>query len=281
MEPWRSIELSTPPTPRPVDLSDLPARRDGRALKRWRWVGAFGPDVMLCAGVAHVGGIPQSWWAVWDRGARILDEHTVFVRPRAAVRFGPGLVTVRDRGAALDLVIEEIAGVETVCPHGDGWIWTRKQAGVAVRGQLHLPDGRELRVDARGAVDDTVGYHAKHTAWRWSAGVGTTADGRPCAWNLVAGVNDPPRHSERSVWIDGVVHEAAPCTFAADLSSVRSPADGGDLRFLAEATRERHDELLLVRSDYVQPLGTFSGTLPGGVTLREGFGVMEDHRARW
>jgi hypothetical protein len=62
---------------------------------------------------------------------------------------------------------------------------------------------------------------------------------------------------------------------------VRSAADGGALEFRAEAQRERHDELLLVRSDYVQPFGTVSGTLPGGVALGEGFGVMEDHRARW
>jgi hypothetical protein len=278
MEPWRSTDGLGP---RPVELSDLPGRRDGRALKRWRWVGAFGPDLMLCAGLVHVGGIPQAWWAVWDRTAQRLEERTVFVRPRAAVRFGPGRVTVRDHGAAIDLVVQETPGVETVCPHGAGWIWTRKQAGVAMHGSVRLRDGRELAVDCFGAIDDTVGYHARHTAWKWSAGVGTTADDRPCGWNLVVGVNDPPLHSERSVWIGGAVHEAAPCTFAADLSSVRSPADGGDLRFTAEATRERHDELLLARSDYVQPFGTFSGTLPGGVALREGFGVMEDHRARW
>jgi hypothetical protein len=278
VEPWRSTDGAGP---RPVQLSDLPVRRDGRTLKRWRWVGAFGPDLMLCAGVAHVGGVPQSWWAVWDRRARVLDERTLFVRPRAGVRFGPGLVTVRDRGAAIDLVFDEIPGVETVCPHGGGWIWTRKQAGVPVRGSVRLRDGRELRVGGFGAIDDTVGYHARHTAWQWAAGVGTTADGRPCGWNLVSGVNDPPQHSERSVWIDGTVHEAAPCTFAADLSAVTSAGDGGALEFRAEAQRERHDELLLVRSDYVQPFGTFSGTLPGGVGLREGFGVMEDHRARW
>jgi hypothetical protein len=278
VEPWRSTDGLGP---RPVALSALAIRRDGRPLKRWRWVGAFADDVMLCAGLAHVGGIPQSWWAVWDRRARRLDEHTVFVRPRAAVRFGPGRVTVRERGVAIDLAVDEIPGVETVCPHGAGWIWTRKQAGVAVRGSVRLRDGRALALDAFGAVDDTVGYHARHTAWQWSAGVGVTDDGRPCGWNLVAGVNDPPEHSERSVWIDGAVHEAAPCTFAADLSSVRSPADGGELRFVAEAMRERHDELLLVRSDYVQPFGTFRGTLPGAVVLREGLGVMEEHRARW
>lgn len=279
MEPWRSDAARGV---RPVELSGLPARRDGRALKRWRYVGAFGPDAMLCVGLAHVGGIPQAWWAVWDRAAGALHERTILLRPRAAVRLRPGRVTVRDRGGvALDLALDEGPGVETVCPHGGGWIWTRKQAGVPVRGRVRLASGRELAIDARGVVDDTVGYHARRTAWRWAAGVGRTADGRLAGWNLVSGVNDPPQRSERTVWLEGAApFEAGPCAFADDLSGVRT-ADGGDLAFRAEAVRERHDELLLVRSDYVQPFGTFAGTLPGGPALAEGYGVMEDHRARW
>jgi len=279
MLPWRSEDHSSP---RPVDLRALPVRRGGRALKRWRYVGVFGAERMLCVGLAHVGGVPQAWWAVWDRAAGSLRERTIFVRPRAIVSFGagPGRVTVRDREVRIDLELDEGPGVETVCPHGDGgWIWTRKQAGVPARGTVRLGE-RAFAVEDRAVVDDTAGYHARHTAWRWAAGVGRTADGRAAGWNLVSGVNDPPAGSERSVWIDGAVREAGPCTFAADLSRVET-ADGGDLAFHAEATRERHDELLLVRSDYRQPFGTFSGVLPGGETLTEGFGVMEDHRARW
>ena len=41
------------------------------------------------------------------------------------------------------------------------------------------------------------------------------------------------------------------------------------------------DNLLIVRSDYSAPFGSFSGTLPGGVELATGLGVMEHHRARW
>ncbi|UGS38110.1 DUF2804 domain-containing protein [Capillimicrobium parvum] len=280
MLPWRTEDHSSA---RPVDLGNLPARREGRALKRWRYVGVFGPERMLCVGLAHVGGVPQAWWAVWDRGAGSLRERTIFARPRAIVRFGhgPGRVTVRDRDVRIDLELDEGRGVETVCPHGGGtgWIWTRKQAGIAARGSVRLGE-RAFAVDGLAVVDDTAGYHARHTAWRWSAGVGRTADGQVAGWNLVSGVNDPPHDSERTVWLDGAPREAGPCTFADDLSAVRT-ADGGDLAFRAEATRERHDELLLVRSDYRQPFGTFSGVLPGGAGLAEGFGVMEDHRARW
>jgi hypothetical protein len=278
MQPWRTEQ---PAASRPIDLSALPVRRDGHALKRWRYVGAFGESAMLCVGLAHVGGLPQAWWAVWDRERRQLHEHTVFLRARATVAYpARGVVRVRDRGVAIDLVVQEIPGVESINPHGGGWIWTRKQAAVRVRGTVLLRGGRSLPIDTLGVVDETAGYHARHTAWRWSAGVGETVDGRVAGWNLVTGVNDGPVGSERSVWLDGVAHEAAPTTFTADLTRVTSP-DGGDLRFAAEATRERHDELLLARSDYVQPFGTFTGTLPGGAVLAHGFGVMEDHRARW
>ena len=33
--------------------------------------------------------------------------------------------------------------------------------------------------------------------------------------------------------------------------------------------------------DYVQPFGTFSGRLPGGLALAEGYGVMEAHDVLW
>ncbi len=39
--------------------------------------------------------------------------------------------------------------------------------------------------------------------------------------------------------------------------------------------------MLLLRSSYRQPFGTFPGTLPGGITLREAYGVMERHEAVW
>ena len=104
--------------------------------------------------------------------------------------------------------------------------------------------------------------------------------GQALAWNLVSGVNDPPRASERAVWVDGVPAEAPPVTFSQDLTRIDSQ-DGCELRFSAEAERSRRENLLIVRSDYRAPFGTFSGTLPGGIALAEGYGVLEHHRARW
>ena len=129
-------------------------------------------------------------------------------------------------------------------------------------------------------VDDTAGYHARHTEWWWSAGVGESPEGSALAWNLVSGVNDPQSGSERAVWVAGEPHETAPVSFTAALDQI-SCEDGSLLAFHAEAERRRCENLLIVKSDYRAPFGSFSGTLPGGIPLAHGVGVVEHHRALW
>jgi hypothetical protein len=258
----------------------MPLFRRGRMLKRWRYVGVYGADLMLCAGVARIGPVRQSWWAVWERDHDRLHERT-------RLRGGPvdldeDRVRVRDGGVEMDLVLDGAGAqeVEVVTSDDRGYAWTRKRAPMRARGTVRV-NGEARAVDAAALIDDSAGYHARHTAWRWSAGVGTAAaDGGPVAWNLVAGVHDSPTASERTVWAGGKAREVGPVSFADDLGAV-SFAEGGDLEFNAEAVRARSDNLLIFRSDYEQPFGTFRGTLPGGVQLAEGYGVMERHVAVW
>ena len=247
--------------------------RGGRPLKRWTYVGAFGPELMLCAARAQVAGVPIAWWAVWDRAAGRLVQRTA--RGRGGVEVSPRR---RDRARPLGRRstwrVDDGTPIEVVSPHGDQTIWTRKRAGVRARGWIEL-GGARRELDLRAIVDESAGYHARHTAWRWSAGVGTLATGEPVAWNLVDGIHDAVTGSERAVWVDGVPHEVPPVRFADDLSAV------GDLRFTAEATRARRENLILLRQDYEQPFGTFAGSLPGAGELREGWGVMERHDVYW
>lgn len=221
----------------------MPLMKSGRPLKRWRWIGVFGPEQMLCVGDARVAGIPQRWWA------RALPDGTLHE--------GSG-------GAPFELSLKEGEGVEVVSPHGSSYIWTRKQANVPVTG-----------APGEAFVDDSAGYHARHTTWYWSAGSGRLLDGRRVAWNLVDGVHDAPEASERTVWVEGEPREAGPVEFAPDLSKV------GGLQFSAWSTREHHTRRGPFRSDYRQPFGTFRGELPGGLELAEGYGVMEWHDALW
>jgi hypothetical protein len=271
------------PAPDELALAIPPARmaplRGGRPLKRWRYVAAFSDELMLCAATAAVGPARSSWWAVWDRRGGALYEHTRLAGP-ALVRFDRGgRLRVRDRGVTIDLAVDEGAGVESLNAHGGGYVWTRKQAARPVRGRVVL-DGRVLALDGLAVVDDTAGYHARATEWWWSAGVGRDAGGAPAGWNVVVGVSDGPRASERSVWAAANSQEVGPVRFAADLSAVDF-AEGDHLAFAVEAVRERRDDLLVVRSDYRQPFGTFTGSLPGVGPLSGALGVMEHHVARW
>jgi Protein of unknown function (DUF2804) len=265
--------------PRPVELAALalppgpmPSGLGTRPLKAWRYVGVFGPEVMACVASIRVGPFRQSFWAVWDRSAGRLYERTA--SGGGAVRLAYGSATVDDRGLGLDLAFTEGAGVETICASGDGYAWTRKQGGVIAAGTIALVGEPRRAFAGRAVIDDTAAYYERHTRWRWCAGVGRASDGRALAWNLVQGVNDPPHDSERTVWIDGDPHELAAARFASDLSSV------DELHFSPEATRAQSQNLIIIRSRYRQPFGTFSGRV-GGAELAEGFGVMEDHDVWW
>ena len=64
------------PTGIPLPPGRMPPLRRGRMLKRWRYVGVYAADLMLCAGVARIGPARQSWWAVWERDRDRLHERT-------------------------------------------------------------------------------------------------------------------------------------------------------------------------------------------------------------
>jgi hypothetical protein len=298
--PWRGPGPGRPDLPLPPDK--MPLRRGGRWRKRWRYVGAYCDELLLCAARVQVGKLGQTFWAIWDREGRQMWEHTRLRLPGARgeawtekpngeqgivnyapdegslVRIeGPRTKTARDVRAFLRLG----AGrwVESVCPSGDGhYVWTRKRADVPVECDVRVGE-RRWQVEARGVEDESAGYHSHHTVWSWSAGVGRTRDGRSIGWNLVSGINDPPERSERAIWVDGEPFEPGPVSFEG-LEEVAFD-DDSRLLFSGECERRRKENRLLVRYTYRQPFGSFSGTLPGGLELDHGLGVMEHHDAHW
>ena len=269
------------PAVRDAGLALPPARmrgaRHGRPLKRWRYVGAYSPELMVCVCDLRIGPVPQRFWAVAEPGRPIVTRTTVGA---GGVAIDGSRARVASGDVRIELEFDEDGGVESLHPSGRaGFVWTRKQAGIPVRGTVEA-DGRRHELDCLGVIDDTAGYHERHTRWRWCAGVGRTDAGERVGWNLVAGVNDPAKGSERAIWVDGEEFEPGPVEIAADLSRVDF-AEGGGLRFEAWSERVRRTNIGLVRSDYRQPFGTFTGELPGGFRLSEGLGVMEWHDVRW
>lgn len=248
-----------------------------RPRKRWRYVGVYGPELMLCAGDARIGPLRQRFWAAATPDGKILEQTSIV--GRAGLRIDGSSVAIDAPELRARLSVAEEPGVHTISEHGASWIWTRKQGGVRVDGLVELR-GRPYQVEGRGVIDDSAGYHARHTEWKWSAGVGASVDGRPVAWNLVTGVHDDPRASERTVWADGEPAEVGPVRFEHDLSGIEFET-GERLQFSEWSSREDRTNVLLLKTTYRQPFGEFSGTLPGGLDLASGYGVMETHDVYW
>jgi hypothetical protein len=255
----------------------MPLRSHGQTRKRWRYIGFYGDEVMLCAARAQVGPFNQCFWQFWDRAGARGEANTRLWPGNAEVRMDGPEIVIEARDLRASLHLGDSAPVEAICPSGSGWGWTRKRAGVPIVGSVETADGR-WTLDGHGVDDESAGYQKRHTSWHWSAGIGRGADGRPLAWNLVEGINDPATNSERAVWIDGEAAEPAAVSFKG-LAGVEF-ADGSLLSFTAESERARSDNFLVFRSRYRHLFGGFSGSL-GGVELVEGFGVMEQHDAVW
>jgi hypothetical protein len=278
----------------------MPLRRGGVWRKRWRYVGAFCDELLLVAARVRVGPLGQTFWVVWDREGRRMWERTRTLIPGARgevwteVAGRDGHVDHADDSGSL-LRIEARhpdagearaflrlgAGewVEAVCPNESGeYVWTRKRADVPVACDIRIGD-RRWRMEARGIEDESAGYHPHHTVWSWSAGVGSTSDGRALGWNLVSGINDPEQRSERAIWVAGEPSEPGRVSFDGLESIVFD--DGARLDFARECERRVERNRVVARYAYRQPLGSFTGTLAGGLELASGLGVMEHHDARW
>ncbi len=300
--PWRGPGPDRPELPLPP--GKVPIRRNGSWRKRWRYLGAFSDELLVCAARVQVGPVGQTFWAIWERADGVLHERTRTIAPGLArgevwtqghegsdegrINWAPesGGTLVRIEAAAKPegervrgfLHAGEGAWVEAICPSGeeDNYVWTRKRM-VPVRCDVRIGD-RRIRTEARGIEDESCGYHPHHTVWDWSAGVGESRDGRAVGWNLVAGLNDPEQGSERAIWVDGVATAEPPPASFDGLDAI--DVGGARLEFSAE-TERRSEQGRPFAYSYRQPFGTFTGSLPGGLELATGLGVMEHHEADW
>jgi len=260
-----------------MDQASMPLFDRGQLRKRWRYVAVFAEELMLCAARAEIGPATQSFWVLWDREQRQQWAHTSPLPGSREVVFDGARVEIDGPGLRASLELGEVAAIEATCPSGKSQAWTRKRAGMPVTGTVEVP-GRRWQIDGRGIDDESAGHHQRHTSWRWSAGVGESVEGRSLAWNLVEGINDPPRGSERAIWVEGEPTEPPPVRFRG-LDGIEL-LDGEALGFDSESEHGRNDSYLLIRSRYRHRFGSFSGSL-GGLTLASGLGVMEEHDALW
>src|SRR6476660_9034983 len=99
-----------------VQPGRMPLFRGTRPLKRWRYVGVFGEQFMICAASVQVGPARQTFWAVFERDSAVMTERTRMIPHRGALDLTPGRLAIRDGAVLLELALEEEQGIETTCP---------------------------------------------------------------------------------------------------------------------------------------------------------------------
>nr|NJM01285.1 DUF2804 domain-containing protein [Desulfobacula sp.] len=170
--------------------------------------------------------------------------------------------------------------------------FTTKAAGLTAKGSIRL-NGKTFDLDpgqAFAVFDWTDGFYPRRTSWNWACGAGLAKGGARVGFNFSSGVYEKGL-LENTLWINGKPEKTGEAFFAYDPENPSLPwriksRDGLiDLTFTPEGIRRAHDDLLILKSFFIQPCGSFEGSVrtKDGLTFRfSGLGgVVEEHHATW
>lgn len=170
--------------------------------------------------------------------------------------------------------------------------YTHKESARPTVGTLHWRDER-VPVDGLGTLDWTRSVALRETTWKWASFTTRGADGHRIGLNLSAEVYDDADGASRenAAWLGDRPHVLGGVRFEVPAHPERDPwrirslhGDEVDLTFQPMGARSQNVDYRLIRSEFVQPYGRFTGTLRvSGVTVPVdgAFGVVEDHRSLW
>ena len=284
--------------------------------KRWHFVGIGSEAVYIGVAIVDLGWTSTAFAYVFDRERKELvanwrqdglpglqcgvsDQPLVagakawFRGPRARLVLEHGeddlmLLTVRTPAmkvqAELSLSVMAppllaVGAVEGGVAHA-----TQKTSALPVYGWLNVRGRRFDLCDSVACIDSSNGLLARETEWRWAC-----AHSADVGFNLQQGYFGS---NENALWLDGQLIPLGAARFDFDPSKPLAPwkvtTDDGllDLVFTPEGARKEDRDLVISASHYVQPVGTFSGTVRASMDepvheVHRLLGVTEDHRSRW
>jgi hypothetical protein len=305
----------------PVDLERLAPSKVDLVTKRKRWVylGIATDEIFLGAAAVHVGYVATAFAFVFDKASRrLLADRSAMAPPfgqRISDTGGEGCdVRFRafggrfdlKRGAGtktydLELALGDItlgasfddAGspppISVVARVPGGTLnATEKRALLAARGELVVGKHRYRLEGGLAGLDYTHGLLARRTAWKWAFLLGRAKSGEKVAMNLVEGFVGEP---ECAFWVDERLYPVGEGRFVFEPQAPLAPwkitttCGAVDLAFSPGGMHAEDKNFGVIRSHFVQPVGTYAGTitLPGRAPLElDGvLGVTEDQDVLW
>lgn len=280
--------------------------------KRWTYLFVSTPDAMASFAIIDAGYLSTGICAVFDRGSRRLlaDENPVLPPLCAAVSddtsaalsarlWGPAIdarlqrngdrISLRARWGHVEADLEldaarAAAPITAIAPVGAAGRFdlTQKTVLLPADGEIRAANIRFPVEGQLAGIDYTHGYLPRETTWKWAFAVGE--DTVRLAFNFSEGFLQG--EGENVAWLDGHPRPTGEVRFERvsddPLSAwnLRNATGEVDLIFRPEGYRAQSVDLKLIRSKYLQPFGTYSGSLFGRA-LSGLPGVVEDHAARW
>src|SRR6267142_2769637 len=272
-------------------LKDIPGALQRRLIeKKWQYAFVATPEMMLAIAVIDCGYLASGICAVFDRGSRrlLVNENPVLPPICASVQQASGKISIQAAWAHadVDLTLDAnrapppLTAIAEVGAPGR-FDFTQKTVLIPAEGEVRAGNIRFPVQGQLAGLDFTHGFLARETKWRWAFASGR-AGSRLLAFNFSEGFLGG--EGENAVWIDGEPLAVGPVEFSFQAEAPQAPwrirsEDGRvDLTFQPEGHRAQKVDLKLISSRYVQPFGTFSGSLEG-IAVEGLPGVAEDHAA--
>lgn len=161
---------------------------------------------------------------------------------------------------------------------------TQKSSALPVSGWVEVDGQRWELGQAVACMDSSNGLLARNTSWRWAC-----AHSQHMGFNLQQGYFG---EMENVLWLDGELIPLGAANFEFSEKDplapwqVRTEDDLLNLSFIPEGMRQHKRDILIAASHYIQPIGTFHGTVrksrdSAPVEVKCLLGLTEDHRSRW
>ncbi|CAF3754999.1 unnamed protein product [Adineta steineri] len=184
--------------------------------------------------------------------------------------------------------------------------YTHKVAGLPSRGQISIGnDNKYDLINGVSSMDWTLAYSERLSRWKWAclSVVGTnSSNNKPVTIGINLSdmvYNDENGISmESAIWIAGQVYTLNKIVYNLpeeryqtsqpwqiySTGEINSKIPKINLTFQPWGSQEEHINVFLVAGDFVQAFGTYNGTIElfdHTYVIKDGFGVAENHYAKW
>lgn len=283
------------------------ARRRRTQRKAWIFFGVYAPGFFAGMAIADAGMVSTAFSYLAIPGENLFVEDKITLPLGFGDKFDPGLrdawklgkFSISSEGTQMTCIakgkidLEIVAEMQTdsglsfVCPsEGRPFNFTFKQLPLTILCKARYKGKEYAASGPYGAVDFTKGYPPRETRWNWLSMIGKLEDGVTVGINLVDHFN---ANMENVAWVGGERMLLGDAKFSMEkpLDTNKwqiSTVDGIiDLEFTPFGARSENLSLVVMKSLFTQPYGTFDGyiNIRGQKMRVTGQGVVEDHFARW